>query len=373
MEQSLNKYCILLLIMLIYGCGHMASISTTLSDPCHYETYAPVRESLSFINNSICIYTRYDINKRDSIVALDTCFWKYYPNANGYIILYRNDIKERMNVQACSGDTNLNFIYNTCPQWFNIKQQEFKSYANYKSPIGQDISISLPLGISSEERARIIRGLHPTFADKYGCHHVEYDTIVNYGTYILWFSRLKPLVLFASDKQLKEPDWKKELGNGDVFEIVTNSYEYINYKVNYEKKVHLDLDSIIGKQFSYIGDMHKKESIQFVNDSICTHSVSVRAAASSPFISSLSDTCLYSVRNNQIAIDLVKGKEHDTLTYSNDILFYSKVYRNDGNGKYTHIVKPFIDETHSCASKADSINMIMSTYFNVYVPINMHK
>jgi len=85
------------------------------------------------------------------------------------------------------------------------------------------------------------------------------------------------------------------------------------------------------------------------------------------------DTIRYSVRNNLIGIELVKGKSCDTLTYSNGILFYSKVYKEDNNEKYTHIVKPFIDETRSCTNKTDSINKIMSAYFSVYVPLNLYK
>ena len=164
----------------------------------------------------------------------------------------------------------------------------------------------------------------------------------------------------------------KKRDNG-IYEIVTNSYEYINYKVNYEKKVPFNQDSIIGKQFSFIEDACKKESIQFINDSVCTHSFSTRANVLSPFVLRESDSCRYSIKNHLIAIDLVKGKSCDTLSYSNGILFYSKVYRNDDNENYTHIVKPFIDETRSCANKTDSINMIMGTYFNAYVPLNLYK
>lgn len=275
-----------------------------------------------------------------------------------------------MDIPAYREDTTPNFVYEICPQWHSIKQSEFKEYADYKSPLHQDYTMSLPLGLSEEDRARINRRLHPTFADKYGSYYMANDTIVNYGCCMLWFRKpLQPLVLFANSKRggkLKERD------NG-MYEMVTNSYEYINYKVNYEKKNDFDIDSIIGRQYSYIGDPHKKESIWFVNDSVCTHSVSTRRSVSSPFVPQESDSCRYSVKNNLIAIDLVKGKSCDTLTYGNGILFYSKVYKNDKDGELTHIVKPFIDETRSCANKQDSINMIMSTYFNVYVPLNLYK
>ena len=382
MRNSFITY-VLVILLVLCGCCHLgpygyeksAPIREKLSFPYKYETYAPVRESLSFENDSICVHTRYDIYSRDSIVFIDTCYWKNSTEAKEMIILQRKETKDKMDVVLHPEDTNLNFVYNICPNWYNINQWEFKRHTNYKSPLYQDLVMSLPLGISSEERDRIHRSWHPTFEDKYGSHHVVYDTIFNYdGSFWLWFKRpLWHSVLFPTSKQFKEPDRGKELGDDDFFEFVTNSYEYINYKVNYEKKVHFDLDSIIGKQFSYIGDRHRKESIRFVNDSVCTHSLYTKADKYSTYMCSSLDTCRFSFRNNLIGIELVKGKSCDTLTYSNGILFYSKVYRNDDKGEYTHIVKPFIDETRSCANKADSINMIMSTYFSAYVPLNLYK
>ena len=360
MEQSLRKYCILLILCLLCGCRHLGS----------FVTYAPVKESLLFFNNNVCIYTRYDMYNRDSIVVIDTCSWRYCPNVKEYIILCRKEDQKTMDIPAYLEDTTPNFVYEICPQWHGIKQSEFKEYADYKSPLHQDCTMSLPIGLSEEDRARINRRLRPTFADKYGSYYMANDTIVNYGFFMLWFRKpLLPLVLFANSKRggkLKERD------NG-MYEMVTNSYEYINYKVNCERKNDFDIDSIIGRQYSYIGDPHKKESIRFVNDSICMHSLSVRADTSSSYMPSSLDTCRYAFKNNLIWINLVKGKSCDTLSYSNGILFYSKVYRNDDNENYTHIVKPFIDETRSCANKTDSINMIMSTYFGAYVPLNLYK
>ena len=281
-----------------------------------------------------------------------------------------------MEVPSYIEDSNLDFVYNICPKWYAITQRELKDYADYKSPLHQDICMSLPLGLSSEERAYYQRHLNPTFADKCGNHRIVCDTIVNYGSFMLWFKRpLHPSLLYPMSKPLKTPNWIKKYGEEAMVEAMhedfTNSYEFINYKVNQEKKVDFELDSIKGKQFSYIGEACKKESIRFVNDSICTHYLSTRDSVSSPFVPLTGDTCHYSVKSNLIAIDFEKDKPCDTLTYSNGIIFYSKVYKE--GEKYTHIVKPFIDETRSCANKADSIDMIMSTYFNVYVPLNMYK
>ena len=378
MWKYYKTYSLVIILFALCGCRHMGPygpeksepIRETLSFPYGYETYAPIRESLSFENDSICVHTRYDMYNRDSIVVIDTCYWKNSTDAEEMIILQRKETKDKMDVVLHPKDTNLNFAYNICPNWYNISQWEFKRHTKYKSPLYQDLVMSLPLNISSEERERIYKSWHPTFEDKYGSHHIVYDTIFNYGFFMLWFRKpLLPLGLFANSKRggkLKERD------NG-MYEMVTNSYEYINYKVNCERKNDFDIDSIIGRQYSYIGDPHKKESIRFVNDSICMHSLSVRADTSSSYMPSSLDTCRYAFKNNLIWINLVKGKSCDTLSYSNGILFYSKVYRNDDNENYTHIVKPFIDETRSCANKKDSINMIMSTYFNAYVPLNLYK
>jgi hypothetical protein len=187
---------------------------------------------------------------------------------------------------------------------------------------------------------------------------------------MLWFRKpFHPLVLFANSKRggkLKERD------NG-MYEMVTNSYEYINYKVNYDRMLGLEvaMDSIVGKRFSFIGDSCKKESLRFINDSVCEHVLSMRKDKSSQYAPFDIDTCHYTVKNNLIAIDLIPNKSCDTLSYGNGMLFYSKVYRD--NDQYKHIVKPFIDEARSCANKTDSINMIMSTYFDVYVPLNFYK
>ena len=377
MWKSYKTYSLVIILFALCGCRHMGPYgsekSETLSFPYKYETYAPIRESLSFENDCICVHTRYDIYSRDSIVFIDTCYWKNSTDAEEMIILQRKETKDKMDVVLHPKDTNLNFAYNICPNWYNISQWEFKRHTKYKSPLYQDLVMSLPLNISSEERERIYKSWHPTFEDKYGSHHIVYDTIFNYGSFWVWFKR--PLwngVLFPMSKPFKTPV-RKTKEDGRFFEFVTNSYEYINYKVNYEKKNDFDIDSIIGRQYSYIGDPHKKESIQFINDSVCTHSVSTRGSVSSPFVSQESDSCRYSVKNNLIGIEFVKGKSCDTLTYSNGILFYSKVYRNDDGGEYTHTVKPFIDETRCCANKTDSINMIMSTYFSTYVPLNLYK
>lgn len=372
MGKSLKLYTVIGLLLL---CSSLFS-GNLLSRPADsylYETYAPVKETLLFLSDNRCVYTYYDVLKNKEIA--DTCLWRLTKDNN--IILYKG-ITGVCPALKCMEDSaeiaQMNFTYEICPKWYDIKKREFQKHAAYRSPIWQDRSISLPLGTSPEERAQIIKGLHPTFAEKYGQYRIASDTIVNFGSFLMWQKKSGcASFLFASNKQIPQKidvpdyDYIKEA----AFSLPNTSYEFLNYHINYGNSIEIDQDSIIGKQFSFIGDSCKKESIQFINDSVCTHSVSTRGSVSSTFVTQESDSCRYSVQNNLIAIDLVKGKSCDTLTYGNGILFYSKVYKNDRNGELTHIVKPFIDETRSCANKADSINMIMSTYFKVYVPINL--
>lgn len=358
MEQSLKKYCVFLTLLIIIGCRHVGPVSNPFTGPCYYESYAPVKESVTFINNHECVYTQYGVEDKRSICSIDTCYWKYRADVDGVIILYRKTDKGKRDVSA-----DLDFVYDICPKWYSITQGELRNYADYKYLLFQDRPMSRPLGSTHKE--------NPTFAERYGNHRIVCDTLINYGPFMLWCKSPVPVILFSNGKEkLNEINFIEGLVE-NVSEVVYNSYEYVNYKVNFERKVELNLDSILGRQFSFIGDSFQKESIRFINDSVCTYSLSTRINVSSPFVSQEEDSCRYSVKNNLIGIDIVKGKPCDTLTCANGFLFYSKVHK-DGE-KYTHIVKPFIDETRICANKTDSINMIMNTYFNVYVPINLYR
>lgn len=56
MEPTLKKYgIVLILLVLMCGCCQVCAHS---QEVCVYVSYAPVKESLSFINNGVCIYTR---------------------------------------------------------------------------------------------------------------------------------------------------------------------------------------------------------------------------------------------------------------------------------------------------------------------------
>lgn len=365
----IKSYIVVGVLLLICSCRLSGSLSNRSAGPYLYETYAPVKESLSFINNSVCVYTRYDIYNRDSIVVIDTCYWK---QEEGNMISIRCRTKNIVTSSYAINDSikknELHFIYDICPKWYNISTDEFEENSSIRYPLYQDPIMANPH--------------NPAFFNqKYDVDYMmSLDTLM-FMDICLVFPKLKkdktvsPAYFFPTKnnklKKSKAPALLSKEVQKRIYQWITNSYEYINYKVNYEKKFAFELDSIVGKQFSFIGESCKKESLRFVNDSVCAHYLSTRESVSSPYVPQGVDTCRYSVKNNLIAIDFEKDKSCDTLTYSNGIIFYSKVYKE--GDKYTHIVKPFIDETRSCANKADSINMIMSTYFNVYVPLNLYK
>lgn len=374
MEQSLKKYIIVGVLLLLCGCRSSGPFSSLSIGSYQYETYAPVKETLSF-HNDRCIYTYYDVLENKAIA--DTCFWKL--TKDYAIILYKraNVIDPTLKyLEDSAENAQLSFTYEICPKWYNIKKWEFQKHTAYRSPIYQERSMSLPLGISPEERAQILRDLHPTFADKYGRYKIVSDTIINLGSVLIWKKKLRtPAYLYATNKQIPQkidvPYYIKEA----ICSLPSTSYEFLNYHINYGNSGVITQDSLTGKQFSFIGVSSKKECIQFVNDSICTHSIFSRVDMSSPYVPIIVDTCHYTIKNNLLAIDFAcnKGLPYDSLTYCNGILFYSKVYKNSEGENYSHVVKPFIDEKRSCTNKTDSINMIMSNYLNVYVPLNLYK
>lgn len=359
MEQSIRKFSILFALLLLCACRHW--------EPFTYETYAPLKESLSFINDSICIYRHYDMYKRDSPCIIDTCNWRYIKM--NYIGLNKKNGNRLDVFSPTISDSiekdRLNFIYNICPRWYNISDDEFKQYADYKIPMYQDEAFHCEI---------------PSFYRKFGYRYsISSDTVVIIDSCLVLPKMVRgsgmSFFFLASNKKSKQMrhELSRSVSKDDAYfcSWIMDSYEYINYKVNYKRKVEFDVNSILGKQFSYLADSCKKESVHFVNDSICMHVASKRQDVTSPYMPIAMDTCRYTTKNNLIAIDLYKDSHCDTLTYGKGILFYSKVYQDNKTKKYTHVVKPFIDENVKWENKSDSINMIMSTYFNVYVPINL--
>lgn len=372
MEQSLKTHCILFTLLILVGCRHYESFAKyPFRGACNYETYAPLKESLSFINDSVCIYRQCNIHKNGQFVwHADTCGWKY--EEHNWIVLTnksRNDKSREYTSADSLQNDNADFTLSTCPKWYNIKDTEFKQYPGYKYPLYYE-----PLTDFDDETNRV------PFNKKYGSyHHVKSDIVMNMGRCIAMTrktnTRVPSFFFPVEEKRFQKAKMLSLFLKNKVEEHlcswIMDSYEYINYKVNYERKVEFDVDRISGKQFTYLEDMYKKESVHFVNDSVCMHVASKRKDVTSPYMPIAMDTCRYTTKNNLIAIDFYKDSPCDTLTFGNGILFYSKVYQDPGTEKYTHIVKPFIDENVKWESKSDSINMIMSTYFNVYVPINL--
>ena len=367
MERTLKTHCILLTLLILVGCRHYGTLTSPFAGPYNYETYGPIKESLSFINDSVCIYRQYSMFDKCTIYINDTIGWRYETPHS--IDLYRsnNTADSSLNIYADSLiNGNLNFTYDICPKWYNMTDEDFYGYNDYKHPFLDD-----PVSRPNRKDSGI------PFYIKYGFNHpVDSDKIGNAGKCMLWLKEpvskygITPLFPTGGRIPWRRGKIDREIIK-DLSEWILDSYEYINYKVNYERKVEFATDSILGKQFSYLADSCKKESVHFINDSICMHVASKRQNATSPYMPIAMDTCRYTTKNNLIAIDFYKDSPCDTLTYGNGILFYSKVYQDPRNKKYTHIVKPFIDENVKWENKSDSINMIMSTYFNVYVPINL--
>lgn len=358
---------------MIFGeCRSTNPFSNSFAGPYHYETYAPLRESITFINNCECVYVQYSIYDRETVRTIDTCNWSYRTDIyNGVIILQNKNAKDLKNVPPKSFEVEeLDFLYDICPKCYNITDNEFKKYSGYKEPLYQE-------KISGQSRV-------PSFREKYDTNYtISCDTIVIVDSCLVlpkqrnkkvapsFFlqkkgktkSITKPFARFVSKEEKKFYSW------------ICNSYEYLNYRINNDRKEKVVKDSLIGKQFSHVGEAYRQEFIRFINDSICVNNISKKIFYPSMNIPDTYDTCHYTIKNNLLAINFTynDGKPCDTLTYCDGVLFYSKVYKDSENKMYTHIVKPFIDEARSCANKADSINMIMSAYLSVYVPLNLYK
>lgn len=359
MEKVLNKYITLYSFMiLLSGCKSIGSFNC--------ETFTPAKESLFFVNDTTCFYSWCDVLTNKKIV--DTCYWKY-ESRNKIIIYKKNALLEMM--QPISVDTTereiLDFIYDVCPKWYNISSEEFEKDPRYRYPIYQE-HYSVPFYM-------------PTFYEKFGIKHtISCDTalIISDSCIVLIKKKSVPSFFFA-DKRLMGKG-KRVLSRvarkveKQIYSWIVNSYEYLNYCVNYGKKVVFSKDKIIGITFSYINESGNKESIEFIDDSFCVYTT--LDSMSTPYIVVEEDTCHYNVEGNLVAINFITDKDalYDTLAYKDGILFYSKVYKRPAHKhNFSMIVKPFISEKIGWVNRADSIQQILKSYYETYVPINMYK
>lgn len=382
-------YCNYMFKTSTYLCCIIALLCACRPMQGYYETAAPNRESLSFINDSICVHNRRLIGYEHHLSVInDTCY--YYVDKEQRIILYKKcdtlDI-----VPATIHDdinrVNLNFPYDISPQVYNIPKDSFTQRQDFVFPVYYQ-PMSYP---TSYKR--------PTFYEMYGMEHpITYDTLIAKGTFLIWLRRPVFTVLYPADPKgsrfQSKPNHRKD--NRFMYQWLTSTYEYLNYHTNMQTRDSIGSTNLCHTVFSYFIAPSHKEELAFIDDSLCVHSI-LRKQSSSMIVYAR-DTFMYNIHNHTITLHnsnmppqgslsaistgrytitdtllyCTRKMNGDVLAYNDGILFYSKVYRVQGNGQdnMSLIVKPFIDESIPLPNKTDSINTIMKAYFGVYVPLN---
>lgn len=390
MAKKLNTY-----FCIVIGLLQSSFLCASQPMPISYETIAPNKESLSFINDSICVHTMSLIGYENHLSVFDdTCH--YYIDEKQRIILYKKQgspSTASITVKDDINRVNLDFLYDIDPKVHNIFRellwpgQNFTYTAFYVSP---------PFWC-------------PTFYESYGmAHSVVCDTLyVASNKFLLWKRRPIYAILYPTDSNggfrfSSHPHNRKV--DRDMYRNWTNSYEYLNYHINMQKKDSVSNTSLCNTVFSYTIDSCNIEELMFINDSLCVHSLLSRPRHSSA--ACIRDTLRYELHNHLITLrhnalpaqnpprtakvekdslhsrtqdstDIVpycftRDMNGDILAYKNGFLFYSKVYKAPQNSRtqMALVVKPFMDERLCLSNKTDSINAIMEAYFAIYVPLN---
>lgn len=353
-------------LLVIFIVGICTSCSVKKDMIYHYETYAPLKETLDF-NDSVCIYSCVDLfNPNDTV--FDTC---YYKIKKKYIILYA---REHSNVDTLFKDTfqmkKLNFVYDIFPKIYGMSREYLMRYPNVMYPMYCEEYYSFYRPWKFYERYR--NGFRVTidtiflFDKKYAIFKKESNS--NFSN-----------ILRTSGQELSKDmsQFTRIRKNFFYYNHFLNSYEYMNYGINAQKVFTLDQDELLHNTFTYIVDSCKIEEIEFVDSTTCLHSISYRIDSLSPYIPTKVDTCSYSIKGNHITIAAENSTNYgsmksDVLVYCEGILFYSKVYDIPDRRGYarTMIVKPFILEGLDWESASSKRDAILDAYFNVYVPIN---
>lgn len=374
MEKKLRTY-----LYIIIGIVFITQLCACYPMKGYYETAAPNRESLLFINDSICIHNRCLIGYEENLsIYHDTCH--YYIDKEKRIILYKKhgvQVSVSATINNELNRMNLNFLYDIIPQVYNIPRDSFTKRQDFVFPIYYQ-PMSYPTSYQ-----------YPTFYEMYGMEHpITYDTLIMKGTFLIWLRHPVFTILYPSNSKgacfQSRPNHRKD--NQSMYRWLTSTYEYLNYYTNIQKKDSISSANLYHRVFSYSIDSSNKEQLVFFNDSLCVHSVLYKKFPSLDVC--MSDTFVYSIHNHIITLNnsnilsqcttdaryFIHNMNGDALAYENGILFYSKVYKTqqDGQEKKSLIVKPFIDESMSLFNKTDSINAIMKAYFNVYVPLNFY-
>ena len=352
MAQSLSHRFrisyLLYIIALLFSCKTSHTIV--------YRAYSPAMQELRFINDSICVYSYNDVYSGVlDFVYHDTCAYRFFKGkvVRGIILNKKNGVsEEKTNSQNRDSflRTNLDFYYEVNPIINMIPPDEY---------VYEDEEVFPLFGLPGN--------MGGTFYEQFGTtYDLDNDTIFIMGYCLVWMDRpLKKYSIFITNTR-NTPKWIREpnkMENKTFYNWVTKTYEYLNYHTNLEKVSKVKKNDLYNATFSFINDSSIRETLTFLNDTVCIYGSVTRT-----------DTCRYTTSNHLIIID--GGMfNHDKLAYSNGILFLSKVYENsmntDDDTKMTLMIKPFIKDDLFWKNQDDSINAIMKAYYNVYVPINL--
>ncbi len=377
METKLiNNLLVIFIVTICASCGVKKDMTY------HYETYAPLKETLDF-NDSVCVYSCVDLfNPYDT--TFDTC---YYKIKKKNIILYAREYSNENNISSTQlEDTfqmkKLDFVYDVFPKIYGMSRAYLMRYPNFLYPLACEECYSFYRHWKFYERYR--NGFQFTtdtiFALDKNYIFFKKESIM-YSSHLLRDSGKKLSKDISQFIKIRENDqgkWNSRYNRiYDYYNQLLNTYEYVNYGINAQKVFTIPQVDILHNTFTYVVDSFEIEVIEFVDSTTCTYSLSCRADSLSPFILTKIDTCTYSIKGNHITIAAQNRTDNssiisDVLVYSEGMLFYSKVYDIPDKRGYTRtmMVKPFIVEGLNWDSMSQKRDAILDAYFNVYVPIN---
>ena len=374
--KLINNLLVFFIVGICASCGVKKDITY------HYETYAPLKETLDF-NDSVCVYSCVDLfNPNDT--TFDTC---YYKMKKKHIILYARENSDENNTSSTQlEDTfqmrKLDFVYDIFPKIYGMSRGYLMHYSNFLYPLACEECYSFYRPWKFYERYR--NGFQFTtdtiFVLDKKYIFLKKESIMHSSNLLRDSGKKlsKDISQFIKIRKNYQGKWNSHYNRiYSCYNQLLNTYEYVNYGINAQKVFTFDQDELLHNTFTYIVDSCKIEEIEFVDSTTCLHSISYRLDSLSPYIPIKIDTCSYSIKGNHITIAAQNSTNYgsmksDVLVYSEGILFYSKVYDIPDRRGYarTMIVKPFILEGLDWESLSSKRDAILNAYFNVYVPIN---
>lgn len=331
-----------------------------------YKAYLPMPETLYFINDSICVYTK-SIDDIDSHKLFVDTFEYYKIFGKKKIIMFPINHK---NILEPLKIANMQFIYDIYPNVYNISKDSIVKYS-YIHPLLHDPKFHSVKSINS-------------FSEEYAIEKLEEPFVLINSDFGLVWVRQHSILCFFDITNPNIPKRKKNIfkDKRSLYDWVTNSYEYRNYSINKNKNDSINKDSLYNNEYIYKNDLKNLiETLKFISDSICIYSVKQIKTHETSIL--INDTCYYSLINNNIK--LISKNIHETncnqetiicnrymnsdiLAYKNDIIFYSKIDKQSEQPIMT--VKTFIKEDKCWLNMKDSLKAILDSYYDVFVPIN---